>query len=50
MDEEISKYQLDSVAMQELRWEGGGTEPVARMGEKRNAYRYRWESQKERDH
>jgi hypothetical protein len=29
-----------------IRWTGH----VARMGEKRNAYRYWWESQKERDH
>jgi hypothetical protein len=29
-----------------MRWAGH----VARMGEKRNAYRYWWESQRERDH
>jgi exonuclease III len=26
--EEISKYKLDLVGVQELRWDGGGTEPV----------------------
>jgi hypothetical protein len=26
--EEISKYKLDLVQVQEGRWEGGGTEPV----------------------
>jgi hypothetical protein len=25
---ELSKYKLDSVGLQEVRWEGGGTEPV----------------------
>jgi hypothetical protein len=29
-----------------MRWAGN----VARMGEKKNAYRILWESQKERDH
>jgi hypothetical protein len=24
---ELSKYKLDLVRMQEVRWEGGGTEP-----------------------
>jgi hypothetical protein len=26
--EEISKYKLDLVGVQEVRWEGGGTEPA----------------------
>jgi hypothetical protein len=26
---ELSKYKLDLVELQEVRWEGGGTEPVA---------------------
>jgi hypothetical protein len=26
--EEISKYKLDLVIVQEIRWDGGGTEPV----------------------
>jgi hypothetical protein len=26
--EEISKYHLDSVGVQEVRWDGGGTEPT----------------------
>jgi exonuclease III len=26
--EEISKYKLDLVRVQEVRWEGGGTEPA----------------------
>jgi hypothetical protein len=26
--EEISKYKLDSVGVQEVRWDGGGTEPA----------------------
>jgi hypothetical protein len=25
---ELSKYKLDLVAVQEVRWKGGGTEPV----------------------
>jgi hypothetical protein len=25
---ELSKYKLDLVGVQEVRWEGGGTEPV----------------------
>jgi hypothetical protein len=25
---ELSKYNLDLVGMQEVRWEGGGTEPA----------------------
>jgi hypothetical protein len=25
---ELSKYKLDSVEVQEVRWEGGGTEPA----------------------
>jgi hypothetical protein len=25
---ELARYKLDSVGMQEVRWEGGGTEPV----------------------
>jgi hypothetical protein len=26
--EEISKYNLDLVGVQEVRWDGGGTEPA----------------------
>jgi hypothetical protein len=26
--EEISKYKLDLVGVQKVRWDGGGTEPV----------------------
>jgi exonuclease III len=26
--EEISKYKLDLVGVQEVRWDGGGTEPT----------------------
>jgi hypothetical protein len=26
--EEISKYRLDLVGVQEVRWDGGGTEPA----------------------
>jgi hypothetical protein len=26
--DEISKYKLDSVGVQEVRWDGGGTEPA----------------------
>jgi hypothetical protein len=26
--EEISKYKLDLVRVQEVRWDGGGTEPA----------------------
>jgi hypothetical protein len=26
--EEISKYELDLVGIQEVRWDGGGTEPA----------------------
>jgi exonuclease III len=26
--EEISKYELDLVGVQEVRWDGGGTEPA----------------------
>jgi hypothetical protein len=26
--EEISKYELDLVGVQEVRWEGGGTKPA----------------------
>jgi exonuclease III len=26
--EEISKYKLDAVGVQEVRWDGGGTEPA----------------------
>jgi hypothetical protein len=26
--EKISKYNLDLVAVQEVRWDGGGTEPA----------------------
>jgi hypothetical protein len=26
---ELSKYKLDLVGVQEVRWEGGGTEPAA---------------------
>jgi hypothetical protein len=26
--EEISKYKLDLVGVQEVRWDGGGTEPA----------------------
>jgi hypothetical protein len=29
--EEISKYKLDLVAVQEVRWDGGGTEPAANI-------------------
>jgi hypothetical protein len=43
-------YSLPSIIRmiksRRMKWEG----PVARMGEKRNAYRSLWESQKERDH
>jgi hypothetical protein len=28
MAEEISKYKLDLVGVQEVRWDGGGTEPA----------------------
>jgi endonuclease/exonuclease/phosphatase family metal-dependent hydrolase len=28
MVEEISKYELDLVEVQEVRWDGGGTEPA----------------------
>jgi hypothetical protein len=28
--EEISKYTLDSVGVQEVRWDGGGTEPTGK--------------------
>jgi hypothetical protein len=28
MAEEIPKYKLDLVGAQEVRWDGGGTEPV----------------------
>jgi hypothetical protein len=28
--EEISKYKLDLVVVQEVRWDGGGTEPSVR--------------------
>jgi exonuclease III len=27
--EEVSKYRLDLVGVQEVRWDGGGTEPAA---------------------
>jgi hypothetical protein len=27
IEEEISKYNLDLVGVQEVRWDGGGTEP-----------------------
>jgi hypothetical protein len=27
-EEEISKYKLDLVGVQEVRWDGGGTEPA----------------------
>jgi hypothetical protein len=26
--EEVSEYKLDSVGLQEVRWDGGGTEPA----------------------
>jgi hypothetical protein len=26
--EQVSKYKLDLVAVQEVRWDGGGTEPA----------------------
>jgi hypothetical protein len=26
--EEVSKYKLDPVVVQEVRWDGGGTEPA----------------------
>jgi hypothetical protein len=32
--EEISKYKLDLVGEQEVRWDGGGTEPASEMGMK----------------
>jgi hypothetical protein len=28
VSKELSKYRLDLVGMQEVRWEGGGTEPA----------------------
>jgi hypothetical protein len=28
VSKELSKYKLDLVGVQEVRWEGGGTEPV----------------------
>jgi hypothetical protein len=28
--EEISKYKLDLVGVQEVRWDGGGTEPAGK--------------------
>jgi hypothetical protein len=28
VSKELSKYKLDLVGMQEIRWEGGGTEPT----------------------
>jgi hypothetical protein len=28
VEEEISKYKLDLVGVQEVRWDGGGTEPA----------------------
>jgi exonuclease III len=28
VEEEISKYRLDLVGVQEVRWDGGGTEPA----------------------
>jgi hypothetical protein len=28
IEEEISKYNLDLVRVQEVRWDGGGTEPA----------------------
>jgi hypothetical protein len=36
--EELSKYKLDLVGMQEVRWDGGSTEPageytISRKGE-----------------
>jgi hypothetical protein len=29
--EEIAKYKLDLVGVQEVRWDGGGTEPYISM-------------------
>jgi hypothetical protein len=29
--EEISKYKLDLVGVQEVRWDGGGTEPAGQL-------------------
>jgi hypothetical protein len=28
VSKEVSKYKLDFVGMQDVRWEGGGTEPA----------------------
>jgi hypothetical protein len=28
LGKEVSKYKLDLVGVQEVRWEGGGTEPA----------------------
>jgi hypothetical protein len=28
VEEEISKYKLDLVGVEEVRWDGGGTEPA----------------------
>jgi hypothetical protein len=40
---ELARYKLDLVGVQEVRWEGGGTEPAGEYtffyGNKRNAYR-----------
>jgi hypothetical protein len=31
VSKELSKYKLDLVGMQEVRWEGGGTEPAGEI-------------------
>jgi hypothetical protein len=41
-----SPSRIRMISSRRMRWAGH----VARMEEKRNAYRYWWESQKERDH
>jgi hypothetical protein len=44
---ELSKYRLDLVGVQEVRWEGGGTEPAGEYTfyterEMRSSIRYRF--------
>jgi hypothetical protein len=45
---EISKYKLDLVAVQEVRWDRGGTEPAGKhtyflgKGEQESRIRYRF--------